>query len=407
MDKRQVQLLELVDALQKENLQKRDIVLPAKCITMVNGKIIVTNNADSEALKKILNECGIGHSELDNGIKIMELECLDVMHTHLMDKLSIPARYYNRMLSIEDKKLLDTNVTYWLQESSSNHLLRCFIDKEEKSGYARALLSDRFKVIDNYDILLTALSAIKESGLNIQIDTTDQRGQVGCDLTEKSMYLRFVCPDVQIDSPELLKIYRPDGLPNEVGNGIISGFVIKNSEVGMGQFSISPRAKILACKNGMVNTKDDFSKTHLGAKMTEYSSIEWSENTKQKNLELIMAQITDAIKTYTSQEYLGNTVAHFIEKNKPLEHPLDCVKAVTNSLSMSEEKANDILNFFIKSGDMSAFGVTQAITLYAHTKANADEQYDLEYKAVDVFNNIDSFDKPLPKKTVKTQSELN
>ena len=368
--KRQVELPELVSELQKENLQKRDFVLPAKCISMINGKIIVTNNDNNKDLQNILSECKIEHSPDLLDKNQMELDCLSVIHTHLQDKLGIPTKYYNRLLSKEDKWLLDANVTHWLQQSNSNHLLRCFVDKENKKGFARALLSDRFKTIDNYDIMLAVLSAIKESGLNIKIDDTkDEKGKAGCDLTETNMYLRFVCPDIQINSPELLKHYRPDGLPNEVGDGIVSGFVVTNSEVGMGQFSISPRAKVLACKNGMVRTKDDFSKTHLGGKLGQYTTIDWSEETKQKNFELIIAQIRDAIKKYVSEEYLGNTVKHFIEKNKQLEFPMDAIKAATISLNINEDKANDIINTFMKSADMSAFGVTQAITYFAHTNS--------------------------------------
>lgn len=406
--KRQVELRELITELQKENLQKRDFVIPAKCISMVNGKIIVTNNTNSESLKSILTECGIGHSEDVDATDKMQLNCMEVMHTHIQDKLGIPTKYYNKMLSCEDKSLIDHNVSHWLKESKSNHLLRCFVDKQEMKGYARALLSDRFKVIDNYDILLTVLAAIKESGLNIIIDERDDKGQSGCDLTDKSMYLRFVCPDIQIDSPELLKLYRPNGFDNEVGNGIISGFVIKNSEVGMGQFSISPRAKVLACKNGLITTNENFAKTHLGSRMDEYTSIEWSEETKQKNLELIIAQVKDAIKSYVSSGFLGNTVKHFIEKNKQLEYPMDAVKSATMSLKINEDKANEIINSFLKSGDTTAFGITQAITLFAHTKSeDADEQYELEYKAVEIFDNINEFDKPLPKKTTQMQMEMN
>lgn len=407
--KRQVELRELITELQKENMQKRDFVLPAKCISMVNGKIVVTNNTNSDSLKNILKECGIGHSNDLQSSDKMELSCLEVMHTHLQDKLNIPTKYYNRMLSKDDKSLLDYNVSHWLQESKSNHLLRCFVDKEEKKGYARALLSDRFKIIDNYDIMLTVLAAIKESGLNIIIDEErDERGQTGCDLTDKSMYLRFVCPDIQIDSPELVRMYRPNGTDNQVGNGIISGFVIKNSEVGMGQFSIAPRAKVKVCSNGLFRTNEDFAKTHLGAKMEQYTTIEWSDETKQKNLELIIAQVKDAIKTYVSEGYLGNTVKYFEENNKQLEYPMDAIKAVTVSLKINEDKANDIINSFMKSGDSTAFGITQAITLFAHTKSeDADEQYELENKAMEVFENIDIYDKPLPKKTTQTQMEMN
>ena len=328
--KRQVELAELVSELQKENLQKRDFVIPAKCISMRDGKIVITNYANSDALRKILQECSIGHSPEVGGetiINQMELVCLDVIHNHLSDKLNIPKRYYDRMLG-KDNELLDFNVSYWLKKSDNktNYLLRCFVDKEEQKGYARALLSDRFKVIDNIDILLAVLAAIKESGLDIQIDTK------GCDLTEKRMYLRFICPSIEINAPELLKAYKPNGADNSVGNGIISGFVISNSEVGLGQMSISPRAKIKVCSNGLIISDENFAKTHLGGKMEQFATIEWSEETKQKNLELIIAQVKDAIKTYVSEDYLGKKISEIIAKGKKeLEYPLDAVKAVTNS----------------------------------------------------------------------------
>ncbi len=396
--KRKVDLETLVQELRSENLKKKDIVLPSSCLSMKNGQIVVSNVAGNEALAKILYETGISYTEDNQQIK---LDCLDTMDSHLADKLGIPARYFQKMREGHEY-LLSQNVSHWLKQKQENYLLRTFVDAKEESGVARALLSDRFKTIDNLDILITVLDAIKQSGLNIQIDTDS------CDLSEKRMYVRFTVPEIEIKAPELVRNYRPNGRSVDVGDGIISGFVITNSEVGHGSLTIMPRAVVLKCKNGMVNVSEKFAQKHLGAKMGEYESIQWSDETKQKNLELIMNQVKDAIKLYVSEEYLGKFINDTIEKGaKQLEHPMDCIKQVTNSLEISETKADDILNFFIKSGDLSAFGVTQAITLYASQVENPDEQYELENQAMQVLDKIDEFDKPLPKKSTKSLEKLN
>lgn len=102
---------------------------------------------------------------------------------------------------------------------------------------------------------------------------------------------------MEINAPDLLKNYKsPKGGNSAVGDGIITGFVITNSELGQGSFSISPRAVVLKCSNGMVFKNDAFGKIHLGGKMGEYSQIDWSEETKRKNYELIQAQVKDAVK---------------------------------------------------------------------------------------------------------------
>lgn len=396
---RKVELPELVNELQKQDMMKKDFVVPSSCIIMENGNLIVLNNDGSETLQKILNEINISSS--DELISHTELTPIGVFHSQVAEKLGIPKRYYDKMNTDSHIKILDNNVTYWLKESKSNFMLRTFLDKDEKFGVVRALLSDRFRVIDNYDILLAVLSAIRETGLNIKIDEN------GCDITDKRMYVRFICPDVEIQAPELLKNYKkPDG-SNNVGTGIVSGFVITNSEVGFGTMSISPRAKVLVCNNGLVVTKEKFSQVHLGAKLEQYSTVEWSEGTKQKNLELIISQIKDYVIRFSSAEFLGESISSLIEKNKELEYPTDAVVNICNKLSITEEKQKDILNFFIKSGDMSSFGLSQSLTYFAHAKANADEQYEIETSSIEVVNNIKEYDKPIPKKTTKLQSALN
>ena len=65
---------------------------------------------------------------------------------------------------------------------------------------ARAVLSDRYKVIDNLDILTAVLTAVRQSGVDVQI--------AGADLSERRMYLDVHAPAVAALAPVLLGGYR-------------------------------------------------------------------------------------------------------------------------------------------------------------------------------------------------------
>lgn len=387
-DLKNLSLEEIVGALQKQNLQKKDFVVSAKYISMVQSNLHVINYDNLDSLSRILLDTGICVEGEE--FSTLELAVLECCHSQISQKLSIPKRYYDRMLGEEiNYPLLDHNVTHWLKQNSSrNYFLRTFIDKEQKTGIARAILSDRYNALDNYDVMLATLDAIRSTGMNVQIESGD--------ITDTKFYMRFTCPDIEVSAPEILRDYRvPNEKAREVGDGIITGFVISNSETGNGKFSISPRAVVLACKNGMIFKDDAYAKTHLGSKMDENSSIDWSKETREKNYELVISQVKDAIKTYASLDYLSGKVQELTARgDKELNNPMETVKNVVRHLEMSEEKEQSILNYFIKGGDTKAFGVTQALTFYAHADATPEERFELESKSVEILSNIESFDTP-------------
>jgi hypothetical protein len=397
--KRHTTLAELVNELKDQNMQKKDFVVPANLLSMENGQLVVNNYNEDDSLSKLLKEVGI-ESESNN--KLI-LNCLPILHQNLSDKLDIPRRYYNRIQTLEETQLIDSNVSHWLKNMKGNIFLRTFINKDENKGYARAILSDRYNVIDNFDVLFATLEAVKESGLNLKIEDN------GCDLTESKMYIRFVLPDVEINAPDLLKNYKnPKGEGSSVGDGIITGFVITNSELGQGSFSISPRAVVLKCSNGMVFKNDAFGKIHLGGKMGEFSQIDWSEETKRKNYELIQAQVKDAVKKFTSEDFLASKISELNEYAEvDLKHPIETVKNVSKFLNITEEKEKSILDFFMRGGDFTAMGVSQALTFYAHETKDADEAHEMESVAIDILPKIKDMDKPSISKSIKTQSILN
>lgn len=377
-----IDLQGLVKELESQKIRKRDLIVPSTALSMEDGRLALRDDDASDQLVSLLSKAKIAISPTTTN------EYLDVTescHAQISDKLGIPGRYYERLRN-EAVDMLDYNVTEWLKRKQTNYFLRTFISNYGDYGIARAFLSDRFKVIDHLDILITALEAIRQSDKKVIIESAD--------LTEQRMYVRFIAPEIVKSAPELLKNYKaPNGRNDDGGFGVCSGFVLSNSETGHATFTIAPRLTILACRNGMIVHKDKIAERHLGTKM-EVGTFDWSEETRQKELELIQCQVKDAVNAYLSTDYLGNVLNELSMKgSKLLEHPIDAVHHISLSLGFSDERKNELLSYFVQGGDTTGFGAVQSLT-YLAQKVQPDLRYELETASVSILDNIESYDRP-------------
>ena len=358
-------LMKLVTTLELQHSEKKDIVLGGSKLEYHDGKLWVP---------KPMGAVGF------DGFKPT-----DVCHDQIAGKLQIPVQYYKRMMS-SNPELLEHNINSWLgKDEKIKYLLRAF-GAPEGTGVARALLSDRFHILDNYDVLLAALEAIKEMKVNVKITKAE--------VTDRRMYLHVTCPEVEQDAEVFLRHYLREN--DAAGNGIVSGLVITNSEVGLGTFEVRPRAVIVKCNNGLICKDESYKRIHLGSKMDE-GAIEWSERTKKKNYELVISQTQDAVRTFLSPKYLGQMIERIAEAHQiVLEHPIDAVQNVFKELSISEDHKSSILKYFVEDGDSKASGIFQAVTRQAQAMS-ADDQYEIETNAFGILSKIKKFDKPFSK----------
>jgi hypothetical protein len=354
-------LTELVQKLETQQVDKRDYVIPTQIIRMEGGMIVAP---DTKGGLYTPNE---------------------VMHQHLALKLGIPANYYRKMQDLAPE-LLEKNVNEWLAKSAEDKgsLLRTF--ETPNGNIARGLLSDRYGMIDNYDVLFAALSAIRESGVDVEVREAD--------VTDRRLYINIVAPNIEVEALDALRHYLRD---SQVGYGIMTGLSITNSEVGFGSYEIRPRVVVKRCMNGLIVKEDAFRKVHLGAKM-DSGQINWSEKTKAKNLELIMSQTGDAIRQFLSEGYLSGIVQKLTDaSNQRLEQPVDTlhnvVREVAKTVTMSEDNKRNILDHFLRSGDVAASGVVQALT-FESQKMDADNRFEMESIAFDLLPRIKNFDRP-------------
>lgn len=352
------QLEQLVQTLQEQEEIKKDYLAPSTNLHFLNGNLVMIHAGQSVTFSPT-----------------------SVFHGQVSEKLGIPKTYYDKMKG-KALQLLDDNVNHWLKEEGKNLLVRTFT-REDGDNTARAFLSDRYNMIDNFDCLFETLNAIKETGLKVDVS--------GAELSETRMYLHITCPEIEIEATEMLKLYRRT---IEVGAGVISGFVLQNSEIGFGSFEIAPRAVVLACNNGMVSKKDAMRRVHLGGKLDELD-FHKNSDVKNANRKLVKEQVKHAVKQFLSKDYLTKLVNRFTELgSKEIEAPINSViEVVAKEYNFDQDAKKSILDHFIRGGDTRRIGIVNSITEVAQTFEDADKKNDAEAISEDLlmsFNKIEA-----------------
>lgn len=114
-------------------------------------------------------------------------------HDTLASRLSIPTRYYERMRS-EAPALLSYNVNEWLRQESEQNVSRMV---RTLDGKARAVLSDKYKRLDNHEFLMTVfpvlLEAGKRDGMTVDVKSSE--------ITERRMYVQLTFEGLEAEFP--------------------------------------------------------------------------------------------------------------------------------------------------------------------------------------------------------------
>jgi hypothetical protein len=374
MNLRNADLTTLVGTLREQQEAKQDLIVPARDLWSHEGRVFVRG-----AGEPTLTESGVTTGNL-------EFSPTDVYDEGAAAKLGFPRAYLRTLRTSGRTDLVDANVNGLLHGNKDlavlgddrRFMLRTFKGAEGADGTARALLSDSYRTIDNWDVLMATLSGMQAAGLDAHVVRQ-------ADLTNRRMYVQIVAPEVQALAPELLKNYRSPFTGDRGADNptVFAGFVLSNSETGGGAFSITPRLEVQVCTNGMTIAQDAVSRRHLGSKLEDDGVVQYSNETAQKNLELIKLQTRDAVRTFLDTDYMTKVIARVTEKaGRPVAKPEEIVKTIVKREAYSKEDADGILSHFIKGSDMTHGGVFHAITSYAQTVGDADKAYAMEADAL-------------------------
>ena len=277
----------------------------------------------------------------------------DIAHRQIGQTLKIPALYYDRMRT-EYPELLAQNVNGWFARTPDTKRMLRTMD-----GTARALLSDRYRRIDNFEVASAVLPII--SGM-------DGASVESCELTESRMYLKVVNPRV---TAEVKK-----------GDIVQAGIIISNSEVGMGSVNVSPLVYRLVCSNGMIAQDGAVRKYHVGRanESGEDFSIYRSETIEADDKAFLM-KLEDSVKAAVDQARFAAIVDKMREATETtMEAKVvpQVVELASKEYGITEAEGKGILGHLIAGGDLSLYGLANAVTRQAQDVESYDRSTELE-----------------------------
>ena len=327
-------LQELAVELDRQQAVKKDLIVDASVLSMDARKDGATLNVMGGSM---ISQYGVG----------------EIAHRQIGQYLKIPAAYYDRMRT-EYPQLLALNVNGWFAQAAGEKRMLRTMD-----GTARALLSDRYRRIDNFEVASAVLPIIRDmDGASVE----------SCELTDSRMYLKVVNPRV---TAEVKK-----------GDIVQAGIIISNSEVGMGSVNVSPLIYRLACSNGMIAQDGAVRKYHVGRANEggEDFSIYRSETIEADDKAFLM-KLEDSVKAAVDQARFAAIVDKMREATEAtMEAKIvpQVVELASKTYGITEAEGKGILGHLIAGGDLSLYGLANAVTRQAQDVESYDRSTELE-----------------------------
>lgn len=345
-------LVELATEIQRRADNKKDLVASTNHISMINPGS--TRSDGSEVTDLAL---AIGSKQYFN--------INSIAHAQIGAHLDIPKVYYDKMLS-DIPDLLSSNVNEWFRKYPVPRMVRTL------DGTARAFLSDKFAPdMENEDLAEAVLPVLMDMNLDI----------ASCEITDRRLYIKAVDKKV---SRELAKngAFFGDG-GHTIVRVAFPAITISNSEVGHGALSIQGGVYDGGCSNLSFFGERSMRRAHVGQKQSIaegelYAML--SDKSRRLNNAALWSTVRDVVRAVFERAKFDALVDK-IEGTYEQKITGDVVKVVqlsTKKLGLLESEGKSVLDHLIKGGDISRFGLYNAITRMSADVESYDRATELE-----------------------------
>lgn len=324
-------LPEVLMELQRQNAAKQDYIAPASALSL-----------SDDGATFVMDHVGPKDS--------MSMNTTDLFHRQMGSALNIPAKYYD-LMRIQKPELLARNVNSWLSSRDQSYMIRSM---DYGAGrVARALLSDRYRRIDNLEVASAVLPLFAGK---------EEMEVVSCEVTENKLHIKIVNHRLEMAV-----------VP---GDYVQAGVVISNSEVGLGAVSVQPLVYRLVCSNGLCINDFGERRAHVGrsAKALEDSYAIYTDETLEAEDKAFMLKLRDTTLAAIEEARFAQIVGRLQETTqaKITGRVQDVIELTGKAFDLNQGEQDNILNYLIQGGDLSLYGLTNAIT-----RASQDvESYD-------------------------------
>lgn len=272
-------------------------------------------------------------------------------HGQIAQRLGIPKTYYDR-LGKEFPALLDQNVNGWFAHKPERRMVRLL------DGHVRAFLSDRYRRMDNYDLMTQAIVPVLREvpGLHFQV----------AHLTPEKLHINALLPGLTAEV--------------RVGDVVQAGVAIRNSEVGSGSLFVAPRVWRLSCLNGLLVDAFAMRKFHVGRQADEEAYDLFADDTLKADDTAYYLKCRDMVKAALTEATFTTIVGKLTEaaNTDAIQNPVAATEMLANRFTLREAEEAAVLRQLTTGGDLTRWGVINAMTAAAKDAETYERQRDME-----------------------------
>ena len=352
--KKGLSLMDFATEVQTRDNAKADYLAPVKLLD------VSTNGSTRLVMREV---------EDGEGNELSPLPINGIAHGQIANYLGIPKAFYDHVLRNTDVIRDPNDPTLALYDTLVNGMLRACADDTRLVrtlfGDVRGFLSDRYRQMDNLEILTRLLPVIQQLPA---VNWDESSLQV----TDQKMYLQLV----DTSKPVTVK-----GGHSKMDDVLQRGVVISNSEVGQGSFSVQPLVWRQVCSNGLVITEYAARKFHVGGRNTGDAGITWQSDTQKARNEVTILEMRDLMVTAMSDEFLNRIAARAEEaagipiKGTQVE---PVIRNVTERFRLTQDEGKAAQGHLIESGDLNLWGLVNSITRAAQDVESYDRSVELQ-----------------------------
>lgn len=337
-----ISLQALAAEIERRAASKRDFIAPASKMS-----VAVIENAPMLALQ--------------NG-EVQHFGINAIAHGQLAEYAGIPMAYYRRMLE-GDPELLAHNVNRWVSDKPAERRMVRTLD-----GQVRAVLSDKFRALDNEDLAEAILPVLLDMNLLI----------LSCDITDRKLYIKAVDRDIERQVPTGKSM--GDG-GHTIFDCLAPAIIVSNSEVGCGALSIESGVWTKACTN-LASFGANMRKYHTGARsaISEEVFALLTDQTKRLTDAAVWAQTRDLVKGAFDIARFEATIGKLRDASEQRlpDDPVQVIERVGKKFGLAEGERKGILSRLIEGADLTRYGVHSAITRHSADVGDYDRATELE-----------------------------
>ena len=284
--------------------------------------------------------------------RIEPLDVNPIFHRQIGTHLSIPAKYYAKMLE-EHPALLADNVNAWLDRSEAQRMVRVL------DGAARAFLSNRYLRMDHFPVTQAVIPILGELP-EIRFES--------CQITDNRMYIKVVNPALEAEIAP--------------GDVVQAGLLISNSEVGLGSVSIQPLIYRLQTQTGMFVNDSATKRNHVGR--TNFAEIHFQLNaTEHFSLDdhAFLQTIQKSVRASGNLDRF-RSVVEMMRRARELPINREDIPGVLRQtgkdFGITESEQAGVMQHLVESDDMTQYGLANAVTRHSQDVDSYDRATDLE-----------------------------